>query len=326
MWLVFTLITVALWGLAELFYKRGSHANEKYSHLKTAIFVGIIMGIHALFVLLTQNIGFDPMNMIYYIPVSLCYIISMTCSYFGIRFIEESISDPIENTSGAIVPVLCALILHQEIQPWSIAAIVVIVVGVLGVGFLENKGDTDRKKKLGKKLAIIAFAMPFCYALLDACGTFLDIYYLDMETTLLVNVTEETIENVANTCYELTFLFMAIVLIVFLLIKKVKLFVINDSEAIETAEAPVKLNVFQKLLVQKDKIIAAVCETAGQLAYVFAISENGAIASPIIGAGVVVTSLLLSRVVLKEKLTKLQYIFIILVLIGIIILSIVESD
>ena len=79
-------------------------------------------------------------------------------------------------------------------------------------------------------------------------------------------------------------------------------------------------------MVQKDRIIAAVCETAGQLAYVFAISENGAIASPIIGAGVVVTSLLLSRVVLKEKLTKLQYLFIILVLIGIIILSIVESD
>ena len=327
MWLVFTLITVALWGSAELFYKRGSHANEKYSHLKTAIFVGIVMGIHAIFVLLTQNIGFDPMNMIYYIPVSLCYIISMTCSYFGIRFIEESISDPIENTSGAIVPILCALILHQEIQPWSIVAIIVIVAGVLGVGFLENKGDTDRKKKLGKKLAIIAFAMPFCYALLDACGTFLDIYYLDMETTFLVNVTEETIENVANTCYELTFLFMAIALFIFLLIKKVKLFAINDADnALETTEEAVKLNVFQKLMVQKDKIIAAVCETAGQLAYVFAISENGAIASPIIGAGVVVTSLLLSRVVLKEKLTKLQYLFIILVLIGIIILSIVESD
>ena len=251
----------------------------------------------------------------------------MTCSYFGIRFIEESISDPIENTSGAIVPILCALILHQEIQPWSIVAIIVIVAGVLGVGFLENKGDTDRKKKLGKKLAIIAFAMPFCYALLDPCGTFLDIYYLDMETTFLVNVTEETIENVANTCYELTFLFMAIALFIFLLIKKVKLFAINDADnALETTEEAVKLNVFQKIMVQKDKIIAAVCETAGQLAYVFAISENGAIASPIIGAGVVVTSLLLSRVVLKEKLTKLQYVFIILVLIGIIILSIVESD
>lgn len=326
MWLVFTLITVLLWGLAELFYKKGSIAHEKYSHLKTTIFVGFTMGIHAIIILLTQNLGFDPMNMIYYIPVSLCYIISMTCSYFGIRFIEESISDPIENTSGAIVPVLCAVILHTEIAPWSIVAIIVIVIGVLGVGFLENTGKTDRKKKLGKKLAIIAFAMPFCYALLDAVGTFLDIYYLDMGTTLLVNVTEDTIENVANTCYELTFLLIAVALLIFLLIKKVKLFSIDGNDELATEGEVVKQNVFQKVLVQKDKILAALCETLGQFAYVFALSDNGAIAAPIICSGVVITSLLLSRFFLKEKLTKLQYLFIIIVLIGIVILSIVEGE
>lgn len=261
----------------------------------------------------------------------------MTCSYFGVRFIEESISDPIENTSGAIVPVLCAIILHQSIQPWSIAAIVVIVVGILGVGFLENRGDTDRKKKLGKKLAIWAFAMPFCYALLDATGTFLDIYYLDIETTHLLNVTEDTIENVANTCYELTFFFLAICLLVFLALKKVKLFSIDGEKTYTVSdtiaeqkelqvEGPAKLNFFQTIFVQKHKIIAAICETAGQFTYVFALSGNGSIASPIIGSGCVIVSLLLSRVFLKEKLTKLQYLFIFLVLLGIIILSIVESD
>lgn len=339
MWLVFTIITTLLWGLGELFYKKGNHAREKYSHLKTSIFVGIVMGIHAIIILLTQDISFDPYNIIVYIPVSLCYIVSMTCSYFGVRFIEESIADPIENTSGAIVPILCAVILHQHIQAWSIVAIIVIVVGVLGVGFLENKGSTDRKKRLGKKLAIFAFAMPFCYALLDATGTFLDIYYLDIETTFLVNVTEDTIENVANTCYELTFLFLAIGMLIFLAIKKVKLFsiekqpVVNeDGTIVESVEGEVveaqteKLGFFKRILVQKDKIIAAVCETAGQFTYVYALSSNGSIASPIIGAGCVIVSLLLSRIFLKEKLTKLQYVFILCVLVGIIILSIVEGD
>lgn len=327
MWLVFTIITTLLWGIAEIFYKKGNHQNERFSHLKTGIFVGIVMGIHAIFVLLTQDIGFDPMNLLIYIPVSLCYIISMVCSYFGVKFIEESIADPIENTSGAIVPILCALILHETIEAWSIVAIIVIVIGILGVGFLENKGKTDRKKILGKKLAIFAFSMPFCYALLDATGTFLDIYYLDMERTLLVNVTEDTIENVANTCYELTFLFIAIIFMIVLLVKKVKLFSIDDNQAsVDESGNEIKLNVFQKVLVQKDKILAAICETIGQFTYVFALSDNGAIASPIIGAGCVIISVLLSRIFLKEKLTKLQYVFIILVIIGIIILSILDGE
>lgn len=335
MWLVFTFATTLIWGLAEIFYKKGNQAREKYSHLKTSIFVGLIMGIHAIIILLTQKLDFNPLNILIYIPVSLCYIVSMTCSYFGVKYLEESIADPIENTSGAIVPILCAVILHEYLNIWSVISVIVIVVGILGVGFLENNGSTDRKKKLGKKLAIWAFAMPFCYALLDATGTFLDIYYLDLDTTLLVGVTENTIENVANTCYELTFLFLAIIFMIFLAIKKVKLFSLdsniesNEENSIETTneEAVIeKPSFFQKIWLQHDKIIAAICETAGQFTYVFALSGNGAIASPIIGGGCVVTSLLLSRVFLKEKLTKKQYAFIFLILVGLIILAIIDGE
>ena len=93
----------------------------------------------------------------------------MAFSYFGMRFLEESISDPIENTSGAICSLLCVILLKESLSTLSVIAIVVIVIGVLGVGFLENKGDNQRKKNLGKKLAIAAFCMPFVYALLDAC-------------------------------------------------------------------------------------------------------------------------------------------------------------
>lgn len=322
MWFVFTIITTAFWSIAELFYKKGARQHEKYSHLKIVIFVGLVMGLHALFVLLTQDIDFDPMNLIKYLPVSLCYIVSMACSYFGVRFIEESISDPIENTSGALCALMCLIFLNEKIDGVSFIAIGIMVVGIIGVGYLENKGDTDRKKKIGKTIAIVAFTMPFLYAIIDALGSFLDIYYLDLETTRLVNVTEDTIENVANTCYELTFLFVALVSIVFLLVRKVKLF---ETEEGSVREDGTKLPFFARFLSQKDKMIAAVCETAGQLTYVFAMSDNGAIAAPIISS-VCVFSLLLSRIFLKEKLTKWQYFFIALVLIGILILAIIQGD
>lgn len=303
MWLICALITTLIWGIGELFYKKGAHPDEKYSHLKISICVGAVMGIHALFTLLVKDISYDPINIIKYAPVSLLYIISMTCSYFGVRFIEESISDPIENTSGAMCSVLCVLALGQGIALGSVFAIIIMVIGILGVGFLERSGETDRRKKIGNKMAVIAFAMPFAYAILDALGSFLDVYYLEMATSPLINITEDTIEEVANTSYELTFALFALILFIFIKIKGEKF----------------------NLPKQSDKLIAGICETAGQFTYVFAMSGNGAIAAPILSS-VCVVSLLLSRIFLKEKLTKKQYFFITLVIIGILILAVIEGD
>ena len=303
-WLFFSIATAILWGAAELFYKKGALPNEKYSHLKICVCVGAVMGAHAIFTLLTKDINYNPINLLVYLPVSLLYIVSMAFSYFGMRFLEESISDPIENTSGAICSLLCVILLKESLTPLSIIAILIIVVGVLGVGFLENKGETARKKNLGKKLAIIAFCMPFVYALLDAFGSFVDIFYLDdFASTPLIGVTEETIEDVANTSYELTFALFALCLFIFMKAKKVK---------------------FGPIPQHKDKILAAVFETAGQFTYVYALSGNGAIAAPIISS-VCIVSLLLSRIFLKEKLTWKTYAFIAVVIIGILLLAVSEE-
>ena len=303
-WLFFAITTTLLWGGAELFYKKGARPEEKYAHLKICVWVGIVMGAHAVFTLLTQDIHYNPINLIYYLPVSLLYIVSMAFSYFGMRFLEESISDPIENTSGAICSLLCVLILKESLAPLSVAAIVVIVIGVLGVGFLENSGENQRKTRLGRKLAIVAFCMPFVYALLDAFGSFLDIFYLDdFASTPLVGVTEATLEDVANTSYELTFAICALGLYLFMRAKKVP---------------------FGPLPQHKDKFLAAVFETAGQFTYVYAMSGNGAIAAPIISS-VCIVSLLLSRVFLKEKLGWKTYCFIAVVILGILLLTISEE-
>lgn len=303
MWFIFAITTTLIWGFAELFYKKGAVENEKYSHLKICVCVGIVMGLHAVYILLTQNINYDFKNIIMYLPVSFCYIFSMALSFFGMRFIEESISDPIENTSGAIAAILCFLVLGQTIDKLSIFAIIIIVIGILGIGFLEVKGDNLRSKKIGKKMAIIAFAMPFMYAIFDALGTFLDAYFLEMATTPLLNINEETIELVANTSYELTFAICAIILAVFITLKKEK------------------IDIFH----QKDKMLAAICETAGQFTYVYAMSGNAIVAAPIISS-VCVVSVILSRIFLKEKLTIKQYLAITTVIIGILLLAIAQGE
>ena len=305
-WLFFSIATAILWGAAELFYKKGARPDEKYSHLKICVWVGIVMGAHAIFTLLTQDIGYNPMNLLVYLPVSLFYIISMAFSYFGMRFLEESISDPIENTAGVICVLLFAIFMGDEFSALTWIAIAVIAVGVVGVGYLENHGETVRKKKLGKTLAIIAFCMPFVYALLDAFGTFLDdAFFLieDVASSPLIDVTEETIEAVANTSYELTFALFALGLFIFMKAKKVK---------------------FGPVPQHKDKILAAVFETAGQFTYVYALGGVDAIAAPILSS-VCVVSLLLSRIFLKEKLSWKTYIFIGIVIVGILLMAVSEE-
>ena len=305
-WLFFSIATAVLWGTAELFYKKGAMPNEKYSHLKICVWVGVVMGAHAIFTLLTQDINYNPVNLIAYLPVSLMYIISMAFSYFGMRFLEESISDPIENTAGVICVLLFAIFMGDEFSVLTWIAVAVIAIGVIGVGYLENHGETTRKKTYGKKLAVVAFCMPFVYAFLDAFGTFLDdAFFLveDISATPLVDVTEETIEAVANTSYELTFALFALGLFIFMKAKKVK---------------------FGPVPQHKDKILAAVFETAGQFTYVYALGGVDAVAAPILSS-VCVVSLLLSRIFLKEKLSWKTYAFIAVVIVGILLLAVAEE-
>ena len=312
----FLIVSTLAWVIAEIFYKKGNLEKEKYSHLKSTIFVGFFMGIYATIILFTQGIDLKsfPINFLYYLPVALCYIFSMIFSYFGVRFIEESISDPIENSSIALVAILCAIFLHEEFTIPMIIAIILIVIGLISISVFDRRGKEDRNKKFGRKLAVFALAMPFCYLILDGVGTFLDIFYTnDVSSTILINVTEETIEHTANCAYEFTFFLVSIVLFIFLKIKGEKLFVISSENNDK--------NFIKKIFDQKWKILAAIFETIGQATYLFALSSGEGVAAVILGAGTVIVSVILARIFLKEKLSILQYGFILLIFAGIIILS-----
>ncbi len=307
MWFVFALLTMLAWGTADLFYKKGADDGERYSHLKTSIMVGFVMGVHAIATLIFSDIHYDFRNLLVYLPVSAMYILSMTVGYFGLRYLDLSISSPIQNTSGIVVTVLCFVFLGQKIEgipTWI--AMVLICGGVLALGFLE-KHDEDKRIDEGERkyrIGFVAFFMPIFYCIIDALGTFFDAYYLDdFTTTPLIGVTEDTFEDVANISYELTFLAVAIVLFIYVrLVRKEKI-------------VPKK---------QGARLGAAVFETAGQFVYVRAMSGNGIIAAPMIAAYSIV-SIMLSRIFLKEKLPWRQYIAVGIIMLGIIILGVIEG-
>ena len=109
MWFIFSILVMILWGAADLFYKKSANPDEKYSHLKTVVAVGIIMGIHGIFTLFSNNLDYNFKNILIYLPVSSMYILSMAIGYFGLKYLELSISSPIQNSSGIITSILCFL-------------------------------------------------------------------------------------------------------------------------------------------------------------------------------------------------------------------------
>lgn len=302
MWFVFALSTLLCWGIADLFYKKGANEKDKYSHLKTSMMVGLVMGIHAICMLAFTDMNYNFKNILIYLPVSLMYILSMTIGYFGLRYLEVSISSPIQNSSGAVTCLLCLIFLNKALDKITAIAVICISVGIFMLGVLE-KSKQKKYQELNEKkykIGFVAFTIPIIYCVIDALGTFFDAYYLDsIETTPLLNVTEATLENVANTSYELTFLICAILIFIFLrFIKKEKV----------------------HIKAQKERIGAAVFETLGQFTYVYAMSGNGAVAAPMISAYSII-SVILSRIFLKEKLDNKQYLIIALVMSGIILLG-----
>ncbi|MDO4618012.1 MAG: hypothetical protein Q4B31_00650 [Clostridia bacterium] len=307
MWLIFALITFMAWGTADLFYKSGNVENERYSHLKTSIMVGLVMGVAAIGILIFGDVGYyNPINLLIYLPVSLMYILSMTVGYFGLRYLELSVSSPIQNASGAVSCLIMMAVLRELPSLLEGIAIVVITFGVVMLGVFEKKKENEyiaehnRKYKIG----FVAFMMPILYCIIDSLGTALDGIYLDdITSTPLRNVTEATLENVANVSYMLTFFIVAVVLAIYVY-------------GIKKAQFTIKG--------QKNRTAAATMETIGQFTYAFAMSGNGMVAAPLI-ASYCVMSVLLARIFLKEKLSAKQYLMITCVFVGILILGIVEG-
>mgnify|MGYP004679856881 FL=1 len=301
MWFWLSLTALLCWSGSDLFSKIGCRdENDRYSHLKMVIAVGVVMGIHAEIEIFAGGVPINPQIILTYLPVSLLYISSMTLGYLGLRYIELSISSPICNSSGALVAVMTLLFVGgEDYSPLALFAILLVCVGAIGLGVVDATEDPElraaRQAEGNRKYAksFLALALPVAYCLLDAAGTFAD-----------NRVLETLNEDSANVAYELTFLAAAVVCFIYVvLIKKEKL--------LPKMEVP--------------KYIGAIFETAGQFAYIYAIADTQhlAMSAPIISS-YCAASVVWGRLFLKEKLSWKHYAMIVTVVAGIAIMGVLD--
>lgn len=322
---LFSILALLCWSGSDLFSKMGTREKDKNSHWKVVFAVGFIMGIHFFITLIggaiiDNTVGVDGvpkmvaslfytdfklMDFVYYLPVAALYILAMVLGYIGLRYIELSISSPICNSSGALAFLLClvfGLTSTEDITRTTIIGVVMITVGIIALGFVEQREDEEVKKarqeKANRKYAksILAFLLPISYLIIDALGTVGDEFLFS--DWFIGKTGIELSDYAANSAFELTFFILAV--FAFIWLKAVK------------KDAVLKGN--------KNLMLGGICETIGQVFYMAVMFSDFSEGMVIISAYCAI-SVLWSRIFLKEKMSWKHYAVIALVIAGIVILG-----
>ncbi len=306
MWFVLSLVALLCWSGSDLFSKIGSKPDDKYSQWKMVVAVGLVMGIHAAFEIFVNGVQINWSAILTYLPASALYISSMILGYIALRYIELSVSSPVCNSSGAIASLFMIIFFFKmsgiETQGQLVGTIFGILacgIGVVGLGFAEMGEDEEVKLKRQEKANVkyskswIAIVLPVLYCFIDAAGTVADTFIL-----------ETLDENVANVAYELTFLACGGIAAIYV-------FAIKRDKPTVKREFP--------------KVVGAVCETAGQFAYIMALSKNSVAAAPIICCYCAL-SVVWGAIFLKERLSWKHYIAIAITIAGIVLLGVFGGD
>ena len=343
-WFFFAALSLAGWGFADLFYKTGSDENDRYSHLKIAVWVGLMLGLCALIMVPFAENAMTPSqllrNAVAYLPASLSYIISMIIGYAGLRYLELSIISPVQNASGAL-SILCMILFFiftgngdnvaEIYNPLNIAGTATVILGVVGIAIVEKKeaqreaaGPAGELHGSGEGKAALYESREGKAELhgsgegdrryrMGALALLFPILYCVFDT---IGTAADGVILDENTglglgeidviiLYGLTFFLVGLICWFVLWIKEKKVY-----NPFTSHELP--------------KAAAAGCEAAGQVFYVYAMAANPLLSAPMI-ASYCVLSVALSRIFLKEKLAQTQYGCVGLVIVGILLFGIAEG-
>lgn len=321
MWII-AIIAMLCWSGSDIFSKIGSKQDDKLSHYKVGIAVGLVMGIHAIYEMTVGGVPLTFSDIIVYLPASALYILSMVIGYIGLRYIELSISSPICNGSGAVTAILCMVFFGVTFNPESdsnavflngpiIAGIAMIVAAIIALGIIDNSEDPElrlkRQSKANRKYAksVLAILLPVLYCVIDSCGTFVDTLIADSYVANLIagGLAEDAADtragDVLNTAYELTWFAMAVIFAIYVYVFK--------REKIDTKYDGTKL-------------AGGICETVGQVFYMMVIVK-GYVPGYVIISAYCAVSMLWGRLFLKEKLSWKHYTALAIAFAGILILG-----
>ena len=319
MWVLYAFISILLYAFAEVLQKKGSDIKEEYSELKILIWFGIISGISSGFILLlglkeTLTTAFQ---MIMDHPAVLLspalYYLSLLLCFLAFKLVPVSVASPITCMDGVftfigIVILYIAIgkssVLAENVTLLKLALVILLSVGVYACTLNQSR-DEDKTENIrlanGKlfikngRFAIAGVMLTLFSAMLDAGSSLTDIYYLG------------EMSDSYDYIYTHGMIVLCFSVILYLILWQLE-------------KKPYAL--FKKT--ELPKMMGAGFDSLGMVFYMIAAAGNQIYTNVLI-SGFCAFTVLLSRLILKERMGKRQAVWIGLTIACIIVFAVIDE-
>ncbi len=190
-WFLCTIATIFLWSSACLLYKAGIHKDREYhTCLKYSASIGIVFFIISVIYLIIRDEPFSIWeSALRYWPMTLfgiAYAVINTVSFNGFIYNEVTVESPIEGISAGIsvIFLIIAYVILGRVDsilslltPLRTIGIIVILTGIISLSIIRNNearnevvAPTDRKSAW-KHIGLGTLIFPVMYAVIDGLET-----------------------------------------------------------------------------------------------------------------------------------------------------------
>jgi EamA-like transporter family. len=303
--LVLVAAAILMWAATSLLYKVGVN-EEKHICLKFSVCVGIVFFLLALVCLITREESFTIWeSAVRFWPMTLfgiIYAVGNTISYKGYVYNEATVESPIEGISGGtstILLIIAYILLGRAdsvaklLTPLRTAGILVILVNIILLSVVRNKinkQNPQSQKKIWMIRGLGTLIFPVIFSVIDALETIVTGVCLD--TTYGYAMPEGDSIIIVGMEYAV----FALGCWIYICITEKSVY-----------------NPFTKK--NAPRIFGAVADNVGIVFYSYAMAINSVSTDPLLALYPILV-MVGGRVFMKEKVSKDQYIFLLGIVAG----------
>jgi drug/metabolite transporter (DMT)-like permease len=306
-WLLLVVGAILMWSATSLLYKAGAHdGKEEHICLKYSVCVGLVFFVIAVIYLIIRDEPFSIFeSAVRYWPMTvfgIIYAIINTISYKGYVYNEATVESPVEGISGGASTILLIIAylalgraqsVAQLLTPLRSAGIIVILICVILLSVIRNRENRNKPRNQKQKWMLRGLGtliFPVIFAVIDGLETVVTGVCLD--TTFGYAMPEGDSIIIVGMEYAA----FALGFWIYIRIKEKKIY-----NPFTRRSAP--------------RILGAIADNVGIVLYAYAMAINSVSTDPLLAVYPVFV-MIGGRIFMKEKVSKAQYIFLLGIIAG----------
>lgn len=310
-WFIFIILTVLLWAMTSLIYKAGIHDDaEKHIDIKYSVSVGIVFFVISLIYLIMRDEPFSILeSAVRYWPMTLfglAYPVINTISFNGYIYNEVSVESPIEGISGGTSTILLIAVylilgrvesISKLLTPLRTTGILIILFSIALLAYVRNREGRRKEQQSSdapgagwKWRGLGTLIFPVLFSVIDSLETVVSGICLDSTYGYSMPTGDSVI--IVGMLYSI----FSLGCWIYILVKEHEIY-----NPLKKENLP--------------RILGSVTDNVGIVFYSYAMAIDSISTDPVL-AVYPVFSMIGGRIFMKEKISPVQYISVLLIVVG----------